>query len=108
VNTMPLHEAWSILGKDAKIIMIEVANLPRDKRAAALLIFVDEAKRLAKSLMAKHHPDRGGDGSEFRRVQDALSAIVHHTDEFIKRIADISQKAEEMSARRPVFIDVKR
>lgn len=88
--------------------MKEVSILPRSERAAALQKFAEEAKRLTKSLMVKYHPDRGGDEVKFKEVQGALSAIIYHTDEFIKNIADITRKAEEMTSRRPVFIDVKK
>ena len=33
-------------------------------------------KAAARQLLKKHHPDRGGDPEEFRRVQDAREALL--------------------------------
>jgi len=105
---LPLQEAWKVLGRDAGSLLASVAALPRQERAAALEALVDDGRKLARGLLVRHHPDRGGDPAEFRRVQLALDSVVHHTGEFRKKAEEASRKAEERAARRTVFIDVKK
>jgi hypothetical protein len=105
---MSIHEAWARLGKDANLIVNEVSKLPRSERSAALDKLTDEAKRLARPLLAKYHPDKGGDVSNFRVIQDSVTAIVNHTNEFKKRVSEITKRSASIASRRPVVIDVDR
>ena len=35
----------------------------------------DDIKRAYRRLASKHHPDRGGDAEEFKRVQEAYDTL---------------------------------
>ena len=108
MNFMPVHEAWAVLGKDANLIMEKVSSIPRKNRPEALASLVKSAKRIAKNLMMEYHPDRGGDSEKFRKVQLAISSIIHHTDEFMEMSTKLVKISEEVSSRRSVLIDVKK
>lgn len=104
---MPLHEAWSILGKDINVIMNGISKLPRSERSGAVSDLSKEAKKLSRALLAKNHPDMGGDAEKFQKVQNALEAIFHHAEMFEKKTMEAARKAEESMARRSVFIEKK-
>lgn len=108
MSVIPLHEAWSILGKDINIIAKGITGLVREEQVLAISALSEEAKRLARPLLVKHHPDLGGDIDEFKRVQGALAAVIYHSEKFKEKVAEISQKAAETASRRPVFIDIKK
>ena len=105
---MSIHEAWAVLGKDANLIMKKMSNVPRRNRPEALFSLVKKAKQIAKGLMMEYHPDRGGDPEKFRKVQLAISSIIHHTDEFMEMNTKLIKMAEDISSRRSVLIDVKK
>lgn len=102
--TMGAAEAWAVLGKDPAAVFARLAALPRSSRAAAAEQDLAEARKLAKTMMAAHHPDRGGDPEKFRRVNDALASIEAHTADFIKRITEAEQGDGTPQKRRSVFI----
>jgi len=101
-----IHEAWRRLGKDANLIMTEVSKLPRAERSSALEKLASEAKRLARPLLAKHHPDIGGNASEFRNIQDSVTAITNHTNKFKEELSEINRRSLEINSRRPVTINI--
>lgn len=101
---MPLREAWEILGKDPDRIMQLLSGLPDIKsRAEAAGKILEKAKKLAKILMAKNHPDVNpgdlGASERFKRIQEALSAIESHTKDF-------QGKVEGLVNRKPNKNDV--
>ena len=49
----------------------------------------DEIKKSYRSLSLKHHPDRGGDGETFKKINEAYQ---HLSDPQLKRQYDISRK----------------
>jgi hypothetical protein len=106
MSHMALQKAWATLGRDAHFMMSEVAKLPRSERVDTLRGFANDARKLAKELSAKNHPDVGGDPEKFRSIQSALASIEYHTQEFERKYAENARKAEERLRRRPVFIDV--
>jgi len=101
---MKAYEAWSVLGKDPARVFSRLASLPRSGRAAAAAEDLSEARRIAKSLMAVHHPDRGGDPKEFRRVNDAIISLESYMEEFSRRLAEADEKDAVRRESRPVFI----
>lgn len=104
---MDLNAAWKLLGKSLPAILAEAKELRRDQRIPFLDERFVEAKKAAKGLMAKHHPDRGGDPSEFKRVQEALRVVEEHTEGFRKKFAEAQAKREaENAEKRSVFIAV--
>lgn len=103
---IPLDKAWRLLGRDPAAVAARVAALPRERRVGALREAVEEAKKLARALMAKHHPDRGGDPSKFRLAKAALESIEHHTDEYARKSEERAKQAEERAARRGPVIKV--
>jgi DnaJ family protein A protein 2 len=49
----------------------------------------DEIKKSYRSLSLKHHPDRGGDGETFKKINEAYQ---HLSDPQLKRQYDLSRK----------------
>ena len=105
---LPLHEAWTILGKNANGILASVSRLKREERPRALQTLVEEARKITKMLLAKNHPDRGGNHEIFCRIQLAFDSIVFHTKEFENKAIEFARRVEEINARRPIFIEVKK
>lgn len=107
MNFMPVHEAWAVLGKDVSPMMKKMSSIPKKNRPDAMIVLVKKAKQIAKTLMAEHHPDKGGDPEKFQRVQFAITSIIHHTDEFLKINTKLVKVVEGVPSRRAVLIDVK-
>lgn len=106
MDPMPLERAWRLLGRSLAEISARVAALPRDKRLEALRGEVNEAKRLARDLMVKHHPDRGGDPAKFKLAGDALASVEHHTEEFARKAVERAKAEEERAERRGPVIKI--
>ncbi len=101
MRPIPAQNAWLILGKDPEAVF---AAIPRAERAAAAAEDLVEARKLAKALMALHHPDRGGDPEKFRMVGRALASIEEHVDGFSRALAEAERAAGLREEKRPVFI----
>lgn len=99
---MNIVEAWEAVGGSAEAVF-DRARRAGDTaaRAAVLRASVEEARRLARTMMARHHPDKNpgdaGAASRFVRVQEALRLIEHETAEFERKAAN---RAEEQERRR--------
>ena len=104
---IPLQEAWSILGRDINTILSEVSCVDKRERPKALWKLVDGARKTARTLLAKHHPDRGGDPNEFRKVQQSLDSIVFHTEEYERKVLDSIRRIDETNSRHLILIDPK-
>ena len=96
---MTLGEAWMVFGKDARDVLRDLSSKPRKERVALARTMLDEAKKMAKKLMAKHHPDRGGDSKMFVRVQNAIASLEEHTNEFELRMQEAILRAEEKALK---------
>jgi hypothetical protein len=65
--------------------------------------FRNKAKIIAKKLMAKHHPDKGGDGSEFIKISQALESIDHHTEQLKSEFKEMISRPKK---ERDIFIQI--
>jgi thiamine biosynthesis lipoprotein ApbE len=100
---LDIPSAWRKLGFDFVSIMSELASLPRKERVSRAREMLDSAKKKARSLMGKYHPDRGGDEAEFRAVADALQTIEDATDDFEKKMSRFVSDSETAASKK-VFI----
>lgn len=87
---MDIAEAWRALGEDPGEVVKEIRSCPDvPSRIQAAEAALARAERIARALMATHHPDRNqGDVSaerRFKRVQAALESVRFHTAELKKR-----------------------
>jgi hypothetical protein len=94
---MTLREAWEVLGKDPDKIMQFLSGLPNIKsRAEAIEEIFEKAKRWARDLMVKNHPDVNPSDSlateKFKKIQLALSVIELHTKEFHNKVEKLSTR----------------
>jgi len=89
---MDLHKAWSLLGRDSERIIHTIKALPRDQRAEAAKKILEKAKKMAKELSSKHHPDVGGDPEKFKLIWEAVRIIETHTKEFELRLKELENK----------------
>lgn len=83
---MTLETAWRALGKDPVELMASMRSLPDlDSRLSAAEAACEEAKKLARGLMRKNHPDvnpgDSGAAGRFREAQEALDCVRWHTGE---------------------------
>lgn len=101
---MSAVEAWKILGKEPQKIFARLASIPKINRQSAVTEDIIEARKLAKALMAIHHPDIGGDPKVFRRVNDAIMSLEICTEDYIQKLLKSQEKEEIKNMNRPVFI----
>lgn len=104
---MELFEAWKLLGKDLAMILAGGRSLPREQRISFLEERLQEAQKVGRGLMAKCHPDVGGDIEEFKKISEALRTVEEHTEGFKTAFAKATAEREAAQAsKRPVFIIV--
>lgn len=103
MSEMTLGEAWAILGKNAGELLSELKSHPKAKRIDLARTMLQDAKRDAKKLLAKHHPDRGGDPSKFIAIQKAIAVVEHHTAEFESRMTEALKRIEEKNRDRVII-----
>jgi hypothetical protein len=100
---MNMANAWAVLGKDWDSIVRDLSSLPdsasRIQEAEKLLA---DARKLAKKLMAVHHPDKNpGDleaAKRFQRVQEALEVVESSTESFKNSYEAMKARAEQRAA----------
>lgn len=60
----------------------------------------DDVKKAYRRLAMKHHPDRGGDEAEFKRIKDAYEAITNKTVEPFNQFQGFNDLNEMFNAGR--------
>lgn len=104
---MDLCEAWRLFGRDLPSILADAKARKRQDRVPFLESLLEEAKKTRKVLLGKYHPDRGGDPSQFKRVEEAFQAIEKGTEEFRAKFREAEEKREaDRESKRSVFIDI--
>ena len=98
---MTLHEAMANLGYNSSEHFKKMMALSRTQQMEMAQSFMEEAKFRAKKLMAKHHPDRGGDQEKFIRVTNSMDTIEAETKHFLSAIkakieADAERRANQV------------
>lgn len=96
---MELHEAWRAFGEDLSAILREAKSRRREERLPYLESLLEEAKKTRKALLARHHPDKGGDPVKFKRVEEAFQAIEKGTEDFRTKFADAANRGERESSK---------
>lgn len=105
---MPLPQAWGVLGEDFKGLLTRIkAHEDTKERIDATDRAFQNAKKIARKLMGKHHPDRGGDQHKFLEVQKAIESIEYHTEELITNFKyKKPSKVTKMSKQNKIRIQV--
>lgn len=102
---MNVASAWAVLGRDWAAIVKDMADQPdtpsKVTRAEELLA---EAKKLARKLMAEHHPDRNPDDPDatirFQAASAALATIEADTAQLRSRYQEMQRRAEQLAKKR--------
>lgn len=68
--------------------------------------FEDYIRKTYKLALAKHHPDRGGDATEFKKVQGAFNIIMESHIKYKEKI-ESDWKFEQSERERKVVIRFK-
>lgn len=92
---MDISEAMNIIGIPPSSYFNRMASLTRKEQMDEASQMLTEARKKAKVLMAKHHPDRGGDAEKFKKVNSAMQLIESQTETFIARLNKIVAESEE-------------
>ena len=97
---MNVASAWTTLGKNWDDVVHDLTALPdAASRVQAVESLLIEARKLAKRLMAVHHPDKNpgdlGATKRFQHVKDALEAIELHTQLFKDKYEEMKARAEK-------------
>jgi hypothetical protein len=104
---MDLYEAWRLFGRDLPSILADAKARKRQDRIPFLEGLLEEAKKTRTALQVKHHPDRGGDPSQFKRVSEAFQVIERGTEDFKAKFREAEEKREaDRESKRSVFIAV--
>lgn len=102
---MTVGEAWACLGRDPGDVFRRIASHPTlDGRLQEAERALEEARKLARAMMAANHPDRGGDTAMFLKAQGALKAIEQSTESFRDTVARKKAEAELRAERKGTFI----
>lgn len=109
----PAHNAWKILEIDPDGVFGRIASRPRAERADAAEVELEVARRRARELMIKYHPDKNpGDPAaeaKFKEVQAAIQLLVDSTQEFRQKLIEVLEEDARCKAERQknaVFIKI--
>lgn len=96
---MTVSEAWSALGEDPDEIFNSIKSYSNtDAKVLAAEAALVRAERLAKVLMAAHHPDKNpGDMSaekRFKRVASAIESIRFNTKEMKEKASRVKDEPD--------------
>lgn len=90
-DPVPAGQAWVLLGEDPGRVAATLKSAPLATRGEVAGRLLERARKSAKALMVKNHPDRNpgdaGAQSRFVAVQRALASIEEHTADFQKKLA---------------------
>lgn len=103
---MTLTDAFILLSIDYKSYYLKLGNSSRSEKIKLVTQMLDYAKRQSKYLMAKNHPDKGGDPILFKKINDASQLIQSNSDEFIAKMTRIIEE-EALKAESRIFISTK-
>jgi len=97
-----IGQAWEVLGRDARQIMRIIMNYPSlDERVKVADKILIRARKIAKKLSAKYHPDVNPSNHDaeqkFKNVQLAIKSIEYHTERFKAKVAQIQLENEQSS-----------
>lgn len=95
--------AWKILGRSPDDVFKSIKNKPLHGKIEQAKSELEMAKQLAKFLMIKHHPDKGGDAEKFKRVQQALFSLEQHTERFSQKVMDKIRDEEANPKKQLIF-----
>lgn len=96
---MDLHEAWRVFGEDLSAILREAKSRRREERLQFLESLLEEAKKTRTALLARHHPDKGGDPVKFKRVGEAFQVIEKGTADFREKLVNAGERESSKSVR---------
>lgn len=104
-----MEDAWAILGKDSRILVAAIKSLPNlESRMEALKARLEEAKKLARTGMAKNHPDQNpGDISartRFKAYQDALESVTWHTERTCEAMKDALENPSPLPVSKRLIV----
>lgn len=81
-----------MLGREPARIVSTIMGLPREQRVAGAEKILGKAKKEAKLLAAKNHPDTGGDAEKFKQIWEAVRVIEEWTAGYKVRMCEYEAK----------------
>lgn len=102
-NLIDERTAWKILGKNPDDVFRSIKEKPLQEKISQAESELELAKQLAKFLMIKHHPDKGGDPEKFKQVQQALFSLEKHTERFKQKVLDKIKDNESNPKKQLIF-----
>jgi hypothetical protein len=107
VDILQIDKAWAILGKDSKIIINHVIKYPFNDRVRVMDGILIQARKIAKALSAKNHPDVSNDVDaelRFKEIQLAIRSIEYHTERFKEKARSVLLEKENSPSRTVIVI----
>jgi len=97
---MNLSNALKILGIDHNAYFKKLSESSRKDKIVLVQETLETCKKNGKTLMAMHHPDKGGDVKNFKLINESLSVISMESEAFTLKMEQLIIQQEEKSSGR--------
>jgi len=111
LDILPIDEAWGILGRDSQqIIRFVMGRTSLNDRVDAMDEILVRARKIARKLSARYHPDVNQNNPEaelkFKAIQQAIKSIEHHTEQFKSKASRIEsdKRLEQMRSSKVTIV----
>ena len=100
---MKLYDALKILEMDPDLYLNDLKKADRKSRVRLAEEMLEKAKKKTRILLAKNHPDVGGDERKFKLINAAIDFLEQDTSIFVSKMTQIIEEHENRS-KNQVFI----
>ncbi len=104
---MNVFQSWANLGFNPDEVYLNLSNCPLSEKGQLAVQFLEKAKKSAKLLLAKYHPDKiNGDQRKFLIISESIQIIEKETEVFLEEIKYKIKEKEMKKDKNAVFIEI--